>query len=155
MVERIRMTNDAAGLSMWEWNIKGDITRIDESSPFIERLGKPQELQRAPTTPPSTCIRTIARAGWSSSRRVLTSKDQMFSHRYRAIFAEGSRLYPVSRPRSAQCQGPAGERARHRLGRDRRGAGEGGDRAPVGRPARSAGALPARRLGHATRSARR
>ena len=31
MVERIRMANDAGGLAVWEWDIKEDITRMDEN----------------------------------------------------------------------------------------------------------------------------
>jgi PAS domain S-box-containing protein len=89
MVERMRMTNDAAGLSMWEWHIKEDITRIDESSPFIERLGCPQQFKGTEYT--EKYVHPDDREGWVALfKRVLTSTDQMFSHRYRAVFGDGS-----------------------------------------------------------------
>ena len=89
MVERMRMTNDAAGLSMWEWNIKEDITRIDVSSPFIERLGCPQEMKGTEYT--DKYVHPDDREGWVEHfRKVLTSQDQLFAHRYRALFADGT-----------------------------------------------------------------
>ena len=72
----------------------------------------------------------------------------------RAVRRRHRRLHPVSRARDARREGPSRQRARHRLGRDRGGAGEAGDRASIGRPARSAGALPARRVGYAGRAVR-
>jgi two-component system, sensor histidine kinase and response regulator len=90
MVERIRMANEAGGLSVWEWNIKEDITRIDENSPFLERLGSPREFKGTDYT--HKYVHPEDRAGWEEHfRTVLTSKDQtLFSHRYRALFADGS-----------------------------------------------------------------
>jgi PAS domain S-box-containing protein len=39
MVARMRAANEAAGISVWEWNIKRNVTIIDEGSPMIERVG--------------------------------------------------------------------------------------------------------------------
>jgi len=90
MVERIRMANDAGGLSVWEWNIKEDITRIDENSPFLERLGTPREFKGTDYT--TNYVHPEDRQGWVEHfTTVLTSKDQqIFSHRYRALFADGT-----------------------------------------------------------------
>jgi two-component system sensor histidine kinase/response regulator len=90
MVERIRMANEAGGLSVWEWNIKEDITYIDENSPFLERLGAPREFKGTDYT--NQYVHPEDREGWVEHfRTVLTSKDQqLFSHRYRALFADGS-----------------------------------------------------------------
>ena len=90
MVERIRMANEAGDLSVWEWNIKEDITYIDENSPFLERLGAPREFKGTDYT--NQYVHPEDREGWVEHfRTVLTSKDQqLFSHRYRALFADGS-----------------------------------------------------------------
>ncbi len=89
MVERIRMANEAGGLSVWEWNIAEDVTRIDANSPFLERLGAPREFKGTDYT--DKYVHPDDREGWVAHfRKVLTSKDQLFSHRYRALFADGS-----------------------------------------------------------------
>ncbi len=84
------MANEAGGLSVWEWDIMEDITRIDENSPFLERLGAPREFKGTDYTAQVRASRTIARAGWRISRKVLTSQDQLFSYRYRALFVDGT-----------------------------------------------------------------
>jgi PAS domain-containing protein len=89
MVDRIRMANEAGGLSVWEWNIKEDITRIDENSPFLERLGSPREFKGTDYT--NKYVHPEDREGWEAHfRKVLTSQDQLFSYRYRALFVDGS-----------------------------------------------------------------
>ncbi len=118
MVERIRMANDAAGLSVWEWDIKEDITRIDENSPFLERLGAPREFRGTDYT--EKYVHPDDREGWVAHfTKVLTGTDQIVLVPLpRAVRRRHRRLHPVSRARAAQCQGPPGERAGHRLGRD-------------------------------------
>ncbi|MGH8186705.1 MAG: hypothetical protein ACREUC_09095, partial [Steroidobacteraceae bacterium] len=44
MVDRMRMANESAGVSVWEWNIKDDITRV-EGGPFVERIGGRTEFK--------------------------------------------------------------------------------------------------------------
>ena len=89
MVDRIRMANDAGGLSVWEWDIKEDITRIDENSPFLERLGAPREFRGTDYT--AKYVHPDDREGWVAHfTKVLTGNDQLFSHRYRALFQDGS-----------------------------------------------------------------
>lgn len=39
MIDRMRMANESAGLSVWEWDIKTDTVVIDEGGPLIERIG--------------------------------------------------------------------------------------------------------------------
>src|SRR5690606_20148900 len=39
MLERMRMANESAGISVFEWNIRENITRVDEGSSFIKRFG--------------------------------------------------------------------------------------------------------------------
>ena len=46
-----------------------DVTRIDEDSPIRSNGSARHASSRAPTTPPSTCTRTIARAGRAFHRR--------------------------------------------------------------------------------------
>jgi two-component system sensor histidine kinase/response regulator len=89
MVDRIRMANEAGGLSVWEWNIIEDITRIDENSPFLERLGSPREFKGTEYT--AKYVHPEDREGWEAHfRQVLSSQDQLFSYRYRALFVDGS-----------------------------------------------------------------
>ncbi len=132
MVERIRMANEAGGLSVWEWDVAEDITRIDENSPFLERLGAPREFKGTDYT--AKYVHPEDREGWDAHfREVLTSTGPaVLVPLPRAVRRRHRRLHPVSRARGAQCQGPPDQRARHRLGRERRGTGEAGDRAAVG-----------------------
>jgi PAS domain S-box-containing protein len=89
MVERIRMANDAGGLSVWEWDIKKDLTRIDANSPFLERLGAPREFRGTEYT--DKYVHPDDREGWVAHfTKVLTSKDELFSYRYRALFRDGT-----------------------------------------------------------------
>ncbi|MGH8238693.1 MAG: PAS domain-containing protein, partial [Steroidobacteraceae bacterium] len=89
MVERIRMANDAGGLSVWEWDIKEDLTRIDENSPFLERLGAPREFRGTDYT--EKYVHPDDREGWVAHfKKVLTGTDQIFSYRYRALFVDGT-----------------------------------------------------------------
>ena len=89
MVERIRMANDAGGLSVWEWDIKEDLTRIDENSPFLERLGAPSEFRGTEYT--DRYVHPEDREGWVAHfTKVLTSKDELLSYRYRALFKDGT-----------------------------------------------------------------
>ncbi|HEY7639888.1 MAG TPA: response regulator [Steroidobacteraceae bacterium] len=89
MVERIRMANDAGGLSVWEWDIKEDITRIDANSPFLERLGAPREFRGTEYT--DKYVHPDDREGWVAHfTKVLTSKDELLSYRYRALFKDGT-----------------------------------------------------------------
>ena len=89
MVERIRMANDAGGLSVWEWDIKEDVTRIDENSPFLERLGAPREFRGTEYT--DKYVHPEDREGWVAHfTKVLTGNDQLFSYRYRALFRDGT-----------------------------------------------------------------
>ena len=83
------MANDAGGLSVWEWDIKEDITRIDENSPFLERLGAPREFRGTDYT--EKYVHPDDREGWVAHfKKVLTGTDQIFSYRYRALFVDGT-----------------------------------------------------------------
>jgi PAS domain S-box-containing protein len=89
MVERIRVANEAGGLSVWEWDVQADITRIDANSPFLERLGAPRELRGTDYT--DRYVHPDDREGWLAHfRKVLTGTDQLFAYRYRALFADGT-----------------------------------------------------------------
>ena len=37
--DRLAMANQAAGISMWHWDIRTDVVTISEDSPFVKRLG--------------------------------------------------------------------------------------------------------------------
>ncbi len=46
MVERMRMANESAGLSVWQWTHRAGLTWvIDEGGPMIERCGGMRELK--------------------------------------------------------------------------------------------------------------
>jgi two-component system sensor histidine kinase/response regulator len=89
MVERIRMANEAGGLSVWEWDIKKDITRIEENSPFLERMGASTELSGREYV--DKYIHPEDREGWVAHfTKALTGSDQLFTYRYRALFKDGT-----------------------------------------------------------------
>ena len=89
MVDRIRMANDAGGLSVWEWDIQNDVVRIDPNSPFLERLGAPREFKGTDYT--AKYVHPDDREGWETHfRKVLTGNDRLFSYRYRALLADGT-----------------------------------------------------------------
>ena len=84
------MANDAGGLSVWEWDIKEDITRIDENSPFLERLGAPREFRGTRLHRQVRAPRRSRGLGRAFHERCSTSTDQLFSYRYRALFVDGT-----------------------------------------------------------------
>jgi PAS domain S-box-containing protein len=89
MVDRIRMANEAGGLSVWEWNIKEDVTVIEENSPFLERLGLPRKLHGTEFI--DKIVHPEDREGWLAHfRKVLEGRDGLFAYRYRALFADGT-----------------------------------------------------------------
>jgi PAS domain S-box-containing protein len=45
MVERMRMANESAGLSVWQWKIDQDLLVIDEGCPMVERCGGVREIK--------------------------------------------------------------------------------------------------------------
>ena len=155
MVERIRMANDAGGLSVWEWDIKEDITRIDENSPFLERLGAPREFRgteytrevRAPGR-----SRGLGRALHEGAHRQATSCSRTATARCSSTAPSATSSVTracCATPRATRCSvlgidwdATDEELAKQEIARQ------------SARPARGAGALPARRVRHAGRVVR-
>jgi hypothetical protein len=74
MVDRTRMANEAGGLSVWEWDIVNDVTRIDENSPFLDRLGSPREFKGTEYT--AKYVHPEDRDGWAWTARSATTPKQ-------------------------------------------------------------------------------
>ncbi|HWK50538.1 MAG TPA: ATP-binding protein, partial [Steroidobacter sp.] len=88
MVERIRMANESAGLSVWEWNIAQDWLVVDEGGPMIQRCGGMREFKG--TDYSSRFVHPDEQAAWQTMfRETIRSKRTFLSQRYRVIDAKG------------------------------------------------------------------
>ena len=89
--ERMRMANQAAGVSVWEWNMRSKAISITEGSAFSERMG-------GVTTYDSDeyAAKHVHPDDYPAYRRVFinayrdTSGDGRFAHRYRFVPASGA-----------------------------------------------------------------
>jgi two-component system, sensor histidine kinase and response regulator len=90
MVERMRAANEAAGISVWEWHIKRNVTTVDEGSPMIARLGGLKELQNG-SDYGSRYVHEDDRERWMQAftGAILGGAGDVFSLRYRT--AQGER----------------------------------------------------------------
>jgi two-component system, sensor histidine kinase and response regulator len=89
MVERMRMANDSAGISVWEWNIKENITRVEEGSPFIARIGGAHQFKGMEYM--DQFVHPDDRDDWYEVfYDALAGRQDVFSHRYRIVYADGS-----------------------------------------------------------------
>jgi two-component system sensor histidine kinase/response regulator len=89
MVDRMRMANDGAGLSIWEWDIKTDIVRVADGSAFLQRLGGAKEFKGSEYA--ARFVHPDERAGWNDIfERAVTSREDHFSHRYRILYPNGT-----------------------------------------------------------------
>jgi two-component system sensor histidine kinase/response regulator len=91
MVDRMRMANESAGVSVWEWNIKDDVTRV-EGGPFVERLGGRTEFKGSEY--PKNFVHPEDRDQWLEvfTKAIVGGADTV-SHRYRAQLGDGSIRY--------------------------------------------------------------
>jgi two-component system, sensor histidine kinase and response regulator len=88
MVERMRMANESAGLSVWEWNTQDDVIRIDQGGPLIERLGGVHEFKGREYA--QKFVHPEERATWQEMFRQALRGDRNFmAQRYRLIDNEG------------------------------------------------------------------
>ncbi|HEY5759532.1 MAG TPA: response regulator [Steroidobacter sp.] len=89
MVERMRMANESAGLSVWEWNIAQDWLVIDEGGPMIERCGGVRELKGSEYS--RKFVHPEEQTTWQEMfRQTIRSNRNFFAQRYRMIDADGS-----------------------------------------------------------------
>jgi PAS domain S-box-containing protein len=88
MIERMRMVNEAAGLSMWHWHITQDLVVIDEDGPMIQRCGGVREISGA-----EYCRKFVhpdEQEDWVETfRQALHSNCSSLAKRYRVIDAHG------------------------------------------------------------------
>ncbi|MBL8269309.1 response regulator [Steroidobacter sp.] len=88
MVDRMRMANESAGLSVWEWNIAEDKLVIDEGCPMVRRVGGScaltgQEFARKFVHPDE-------QATWQEMfRQAILSQRTVLAQRYRMVDAKG------------------------------------------------------------------
>lgn len=92
MVERMRMANDSAGLSVWEWNAADDSIRIDAGGPMIARVGDVNQITGRRYV--ETFIHPDERPAWYGMfREAIRSKHNFLAKRYRLIDSDGKRRY--------------------------------------------------------------
>jgi two-component system, sensor histidine kinase and response regulator len=92
MVERIRMANDSAGISVWEWNIAQDLIRVEKGSPFIERFGGRHEFRGSDYA--GLFVHVDDREAWNAAfNQALMGKEDVFSHRHRIVISDASIRY--------------------------------------------------------------
>jgi two-component system, sensor histidine kinase and response regulator len=90
MLKRMRMANESAGISVYEWNIAEDVTRVDEGSPFIKRLGEGNSFKGSQYA--ERFVHPEDREEWLAVfQKALAAPpgEDVFSHRYRAMLADG------------------------------------------------------------------
>jgi two-component system sensor histidine kinase/response regulator len=95
MLERMRIANECAGISVYEWNIQEDTVRVDEGSPFIKRLGNGSNTFKA-SYYADNFVHPDDRKEWRALfRRAVAAPigEDVFSHRYRAVLPDGSISY--------------------------------------------------------------
>jgi PAS domain S-box-containing protein len=89
MVERMRMANESAGLSVWEWNIATDVLVIDEGGPMIERCGGLRQLKGSEYS--LKFVHPDEQATWQEMfRQTIRSNRSFLAQRYRVIDANGT-----------------------------------------------------------------
>ena len=89
MVERMRMANESAGLSVWEWDVTNDWLVIDEGCPMLERCGGVRELKGTEYT--SKFVHPDEQAVWNEMfRQAVRSNATVIAQRYRVIDAGGT-----------------------------------------------------------------
>ena len=89
MVERMHLANESAGLSVWEWDIRSDIARVADGSAFIERLGGLNEFKGSEYA--QSFVHPDEREEWTQIfTRAVMGRDDVFSHRYRIVYPNGS-----------------------------------------------------------------
>ncbi len=91
LVERLTMAMSAAGISMWDWDIHTDHCTVMEGSPFTERLGGRTTYKGVEY--PKLVVHPEDRSAWRKAFIDGISQppgQDLFSHRYRAIYPNGS-----------------------------------------------------------------
>jgi PAS domain S-box-containing protein len=92
MLERMRMANESAGISVFEWNIRENTTRVDEGSPFIKRVGSRSNVFKG-SEYADRFVHPEDREEWHNVFRGALAAppgEDVFSHRYRALLPDGS-----------------------------------------------------------------
>jgi two-component system, sensor histidine kinase and response regulator len=88
MIDRMRMANESAGLSVWEWDIETDTVVIDEGGPLIERVGGLRQFTGSEYV--KKFVHPEERQGWRELyRQALQGDRSSLAMRYRVIDATG------------------------------------------------------------------
>jgi PAS domain S-box-containing protein len=90
MLERMRLANESAGISVYEWNIRENVTRVDEGSPFLKRQNVGNVFTG--TQFAERFVHPDEREQWRDIFRAALSAppgQDVFSTRYRAMLADG------------------------------------------------------------------
>jgi PAS domain S-box-containing protein len=90
MLERMRLANESAGISVYEWNIHENLTRVDEGSPFLKRHDVGSVFTG--TEFAERFVHPDEHEQWRDVFRAALSAppgQDVFSVRYRAMLADG------------------------------------------------------------------
>ncbi|HMN44030.1 MAG TPA: response regulator [Povalibacter sp.] len=90
--DRLAMANQAAGISMWHWDVRTDVVMVAEDSPFVRRLGGVTRLMGADYAK-NFVHRDDLEAYTRAFTQMLKSPpggDDRLQHRYRVVTADGS-----------------------------------------------------------------
>ena len=114
------MANEAAGLSVWEWDIKDRHHAHRREQPVPRTARRRRASSRAPTTPTSTCI-PDDREGWVGAFHARcctgTRPAVLATATARCSSTAPSATSSVHARVLRNAKGHADQRARHRLGR--------------------------------------
>lgn len=90
--ERMAMANEAAGISMWEWDAKTNIVKVSEGSAFVKRLGGATRYVATDYT--NNYVHPDDRRAYHQSfvdgLHAPRGGDDRIAHRYRLVLADGT-----------------------------------------------------------------
>jgi PAS domain S-box-containing protein len=88
--ERMTMANQAAGISMWHWDVRSDSVTVSEDSPFVQRIGGATRFKGDDY---SNLVHPEDRPGYRAifieALKSLPGGDDRIQHRYRLLHADG------------------------------------------------------------------
>jgi PAS domain-containing protein len=90
--ERMEMANEAAGISMWEWDVKTNIVRVAAGSGFVKRIGGATSY--VGTDYARDYVHPDDRQAYEQSfidgLKAPRGGDDRIAHRYRLVLADGT-----------------------------------------------------------------
>ncbi|MBB6092498.1 PAS domain S-box-containing protein [Povalibacter uvarum] len=89
--ERMTMANQAAGISMWHWDVRSDTVTVSEDSPFVHRIGGATRFTGNDYA--NTLVHPEDQSAYKAifvyALKSLPGGDDRIQHRYRVLHADG------------------------------------------------------------------